>query len=138
MTSDHVEVSHEASSIIRNHGRYPSRCCNHHAVVALTFDRASCRRYGHRSLQEFTQPDRRKGFRTIALLSAKNALSPRRQPEDRGAGWRCAFPGKLFQNGGTEQNPANRAGLSHVVRIIPAVNEAGGTSYPSDVVQPLA
>ena len=80
MTSDHAEVSHEASSINRNRSRYPSHCCNHHAVVAFTFDRASCRRYGHRSLQEFTQPDRRKGFRTIALLSVNNAL--RRLPDD--------------------------------------------------------
>src|SRR4029077_6658796 len=82
MTSDHAEVSHEASNIIRIQSRFSSRCCNHNAVVALTFDQASCRRYGHRSLQEFTQPDRRKGFRTIALLSAKNAL--RRYPKDRG------------------------------------------------------
>ena len=44
------------------------------------FDRASCRRYGHRSLQEFSQPDRRKGFRTIASLSVNNAL--RRLPDD--------------------------------------------------------
>ena len=60
--------SHEASNI-RNCSRYPSHCCNHHAVVAVTFDRASCRRYSHRSLQEFPQPDRSKSFRTIALLT---------------------------------------------------------------------
>jgi len=54
-----------ASSLGRRRNGRPD---NHHAVVAFTFDRASCRRYGHRSLQEFTQPDRRKGFRTIALL----------------------------------------------------------------------
>src|SRR6476469_3895523 len=80
MTSDHAEVSHEASNIIRDHSRYSSRCCNHDTVVALIFDQASCRRCGHRSLQEFTQPDRRKGFRTIALLSVNNAL--RRLPDD--------------------------------------------------------
>ena len=78
MTSDHAEVSHEASNTIRNHSRHPSHCRNHRAVVACTFDRASCRRYGHRSLQEFSQPDRRKGFRTIASLSVNNAL--RRPP----------------------------------------------------------
>jgi hypothetical protein len=100
--SNHAEVSHEASNIIRNHSRYPSRCCNHRALVALTFDRASCRRYGHRSLQQFTQPDRRKGFRTIALLGERAETTPRRHPE---SGWRCAFPGKLFQNGCTEQKP---------------------------------
>ena len=60
---------HEASNIIRNRSRYPSHCCNHHAVVTVTFDRASCRRYSHRSLQEFPQPDRSKSFRTIALLT---------------------------------------------------------------------
>jgi hypothetical protein len=36
MTSEHAEVSHEASDIIRNHSRYPSHCCNHNAVVAFT------------------------------------------------------------------------------------------------------
>jgi hypothetical protein len=62
------EASHEASNIIRNRSRYPSHCCNHHVVVAINFDRASCRRYSHRSVQEFPQPDRSKSFRTIALL----------------------------------------------------------------------
>ena len=38
-------------------------------MVAITFDRASCRRYSHRSLQEFPQPDRSKSFRTTALLT---------------------------------------------------------------------
>jgi hypothetical protein len=38
-------------------------------VVTYTFDRAPCRRYCHRSLQEFPQPDRSKSFRTTALLT---------------------------------------------------------------------
>ena len=54
---------------VRNCSRYPSHCCNHNAVVAVTFDRASCRRYSDRSLQEFPQPDRSKCFGTIALLT---------------------------------------------------------------------
>jgi hypothetical protein len=78
-------ASHEASNSVRNRSRYPSHCCNQHAVVAVTFDRASCRRYSHRSLQEFPQPDRRKGFRTIALLSGTRRDDPRRHRGDR---WR--------------------------------------------------
>jgi hypothetical protein len=68
------EVSHEASDHIRNcsHCRY--RYCNHHAVVVLAFDRASCRRYSRRSVQEFPQPGRGKSVRAIALLNAKNTL----------------------------------------------------------------
>ena len=68
------EVSHEASDHVRNCRRCRSHYCNHHAVVVLTFDRASCRRYGHRSLQEFPQPGRDKSFRPIALLSGQNTL----------------------------------------------------------------
>ena len=63
------EASHEASNIIRNRSRYPSHCCNHDAVVAINSDRASCRRYSHRSVQEFPQPDRSKSFRIITLLT---------------------------------------------------------------------
>jgi hypothetical protein len=63
------EASHEASNIIRNRSRYPSHCCNYHAVVAINSDRASCRRHSQRSVQEFSQPDRSKSFRTIALLT---------------------------------------------------------------------
>ena len=63
------EASHEASNSVRNRSRYPSRCRNHHAVVAVTFDRASCRGYSHRSVQEFSQLDRSQSFRTIALLT---------------------------------------------------------------------
>ena len=49
----------------------PSHCCNHYAVVAINSDRASCHRYCHRSLQEFSQPDWSKSFRTIALLASR-------------------------------------------------------------------
>ena len=54
--ADRAEDTDEASNIIRNHSRYPSRCCNHHAVVAFTFYRASSRRYGHWTIQQIESP----------------------------------------------------------------------------------
>jgi hypothetical protein len=74
------EASHEACNIIRNRSRYPPHCCNHHAVVAINSDRASCHRYSHRSLQEFPQPDRSKSFRTIALLTGGFEAAPQPHP----------------------------------------------------------
>lgn len=69
------EVSHEASDHICNCGRCRSHYCNNHVVIVFTFDRALCRRYSHRSLQEFPQLGRDKSFRAIALLSAKNVVT---------------------------------------------------------------
>ena len=86
------------------------------AVVAFTFDQASCRRYGHRSLQEFTQPDRRKGFRTIALLSATNSL--RRGPSVRRP---CIVPLKIVMGRADTEDRATRSGSTFSTQMQPMI-----------------
>ena len=76
--------SHEASDDYRIRGRRSSRCRNHHAAIALAFDRPSCRvrrhdvvaRTPHRG-QRKQAPDRGNLGSVTGLFDLDEALSER-------------------------------------------------------------